>query len=127
MHTGLHALMQEISLTGKATVHGIYFDTGKAVVKAESGPALTEIEKLLANNSDMRIFVVGHTDSVGVFDNNIDLSQRRAAAVVEVLVAQHNIDRSRLDPHGVGPLAPASANTSEDGRAKNRRVEIVER
>lgn len=121
------ALLQEISLTGKATVHGIYFDTGKAAVKAESGPALAEIEKLLEKSADMRIFVVGHTDSVGDFGYNIDLSQRRAAAVVEVLVSQHHIDRSRLEPHGVGPLVPASANTSEDGRAMNRRVEIVER
>lgn len=121
------ALLQEISLTGKATVHGIYFDTGKAAVKAESGPALDEIEKLLEKSSDMRLFVVGHTDSVGDFGYNMDLSQRRAAAVVEVLVSQHHIDRSRLEPHGVGPLVPASANTSEDGRAMNRRVEIVER
>ncbi len=121
------ALLQEISLTGKATVHGIYFDTGKAVVKAESGPALAEVEKLLGKYSDMNIFVVGHTDSVGDFDYNIDLSQRRAAAVVEVLVSQHHIDRSRLEPHGVGPLVPASPNSSEEGRAGNRRVEIVER
>jgi outer membrane protein OmpA-like peptidoglycan-associated protein len=75
----------------------------------------------------MKIYVVGHTDSVGDFDYNIDLSRRRATAVVEVLVAQHGIDRGRLEPHGVGPLVPVSSNTSEDGRAKNRRVELVER
>ncbi len=121
------ALLQEISLTGKATVHGIYFDTGKAVVKAASGPALAEVDKLLEKDSDMKIFVVGHTDSVGDFDYNFDLSQRRAAAVVEVLVSQHSVNRNRLEPHGVGPLVPASTNTSEDGRARNRRVELVER
>ncbi len=121
------ALRQEISLTGKATVDGIYFDTGKAVVKAESGPALVEIEKLLRKDAEMKIFVVGHTDSVGKVDYNMNLSARRAAAVVEVLVSQHGVSRSRLEPHGVGPLAPSAANTSEDGRAKNRRVEIVER
>lgn len=121
------ALRQEISLTGKATVHGIYFDTGKAVVKAESGPALAEVVKLLKTDSNMNIFVVGHTDSVGDFDYNLDLSLRRAAAVVEDLVSQHSVSRSRLEPHGVGALVPAAANTSEDGRARNRRVEIVER
>jgi outer membrane protein OmpA-like peptidoglycan-associated protein len=121
------ALLQEISLTGKATVHGIYFDTGKAVVKDESGPALAEVRKLLDKDADMKIFVVGHTDSVGDFSYNLDLSRRRAAAVVEVLVSQHGVNRGRLEPHGVGPLVPASANTSEDGRARNRRVEIVER
>jgi len=121
------ALLKEINLTGKAAVYGIYFNTGKAVVKPESGPALAEIEKLLRKNSDMKIYVVGHTDSVGEFDYNMGLSQRRAAAVVEVLVATHGIDRGRLEPHGVGPLVPASTNTSEDGRAMNRRVELVER
>ncbi len=75
----------------------------------------------------MKIFVVGHTDYVGDFGYNMDLSRRRAAAVVEVLVSQYDVNGSRLDPHGVGPLVPAAANTSEDGRAMNRRVEIVER
>ena len=121
------ALLQEINLTGKAAVYGIYFDTGKAVVKPESGPALDEIAKLLQKNSDMKIYVVGHTDSVGEFDYNMGLSQRRAAAVVEVLVTQHGVDRGRLEPHGVGPLVPASTNKSEDGRSMNRRVELVER
>ncbi len=91
-------------------MHGIYFDTGKAVVKAESGPALVEIERLLGKDPDMKIFVVGHTDSVGDFGYNLDLSRRRAAAVVEVLVSQHSVNRSRLEPHGVGPLVPASGS-----------------
>ena len=121
------ALAKEIDLTGKVAVSGIYFDTGKAVVKPESGPALTEIAKLLQKNSGMKIYVVGHTDSVGEFDYNLGLSQRRAAAVVEVLVSKHGIDRTRLEPHGVGPLVPASTNKSEDGRSMNRRVELVER
>jgi outer membrane protein OmpA-like peptidoglycan-associated protein len=121
------ALLKEISLTGKAAVYGIYFDTGKDVVKPESAPALAEIVKLLQKQPAMKIYVVGHTDSVGKFDSNMDLSRRRAAAVVDVLVAQHGIDRARLDPHGVGPLVPALSNSSEDGRTKNRRVELVER
>ena len=121
------ALSREISLTGKAAVYGIYFDTGKAVVKAESAQALAGVEELLEKNSDMRIFVVGHTDSAGDFDYNIDLSQKRAAAVVEVLVSQHHIERGRLEPYGVGPLVPVATNTTDEGRARNRRVEIVER
>lgn len=121
------ALLKEISLTGKAAVYGIYFDTGKAVVKPESDPALVEIVKLLQQQPGMKIYVVGHTDSIGNFDYNMDLSRRRATAVVEVLVAQHGIHRGRLEPHGVGPLVPAATNTSEDGRARNRRVELVEK
>lgn len=119
-------LLQEISLTGKAAVYGIYFDTGKDVVRSESAPALTEIVKLLQKQPGMKIYVVGHTDSVGNFDYNLDLSRKRAAAVVEVLVTQHGIDHERLEPHGVGPLAPSATNSSDDGRAKNRRVELVE-
>jgi outer membrane protein OmpA-like peptidoglycan-associated protein len=121
------ALAREIGLAGKAAVHGIFFDTDQAVVKPESGPALAEVVKLLVANPSMKVFVVGHTDTVGQFDHNMDLSRRRAAAVVEVLVSQHGVDRGRLTPHGVGPLAPAASNRTDDGRATNRRVELVER
>ena len=121
------AMARDISLAGKAAVYGIYFDTGKAVVKPESGPALAEVVKLLDNNPGMKLFVVGHTDLVGSIDSNMDLSRRRAEAVVEVLVSERGVDRSRLDPHGVGPLAPAATNRTDEGRAKNRRVELVER
>jgi len=120
------ALAKEISLTGKVAVYGIYFDTGKAVVKPDSKPALEEIAKLLQNDPGMKIYVVGHTDSVGGFDANMSLSLARAEAVVQVLASQYGIDPGRLKAHGVGPLGPASTNRSEDGQAKNRRVELVE-
>jgi outer membrane protein OmpA-like peptidoglycan-associated protein len=121
------ALAQEISLAGKAAVYGIYFDTNKAEVKPESEPALAEVEKLLERNPNMKVFVVGHTDSVGEFDHNMGLSRRRAEAVVEVLVSKHGLDRGRLAAHGVGPLVPAASNRTDEGRAMNRRVELVER
>ena len=121
------ALAKEIDLAGRVAVYGIHFDTGKAVVKDESGPALEEVSRLLQRDPDLVVFVVGHTDSVGNVDDNIDLSRRRAAAVVEVLVQEHGVDRSRLDPRGVGPLVPVATNRSGDGRAENRRVEVVER
>jgi len=120
------ALVQEINLTGRVAVYGIFFDTGKAVVKPESEPALKEIEKLLKGNADMKIYVVGHTDSVGEFDYNMDLSRRRAEAVVQVLVSKYGVDIGRLKPHGVGPLVPTSSNRSDGGRTRNRRVELVE-
>ena len=120
------ALAKEISLTGKVAVYGIFFDTGKAVVKPESEPALAEITKLLKEDPDLKIYVVGHTDSVGKLDYNMNLSRKRAEAVVEVLVSKHGISSGRLKPHGVGPLVPASSNRSDDGRALNRRVELVE-
>jgi OOP family OmpA-OmpF porin len=120
------SLARQIGLAGKVSVYGIYFDTGKAVVKPESEPALVEIARLLENDPELRLYVVGHTDNVGGFDYNMDLSRARAAAVVEVLTSQHAVDPARLSAHGVGPLAPATSNGSEDGRAKNRRVELVE-
>jgi outer membrane protein OmpA-like peptidoglycan-associated protein len=120
------ALFQEIELTGKVAVYGIYFDTGKTVVKQESDPALKEIVKLLANQPGLKLYVVGHTDSVGAFDYNMNLSLGRAKAVVEVLVSKYGVDAGRLKAHGVGPLVPATSNRSDDGRARNRRVELVE-
>jgi outer membrane protein OmpA-like peptidoglycan-associated protein len=119
------ALAKEISLTGKVAVYGIHFDTGKAVVKSDSKPALEEIAKLLKKDTGLKIYVVGHTDSVGRFDSNMSLSMSRAEAVVRVLAKQYGIEASRLKAHGVGPLVPASTNRSEDGRALNRRVELV--
>ncbi len=120
------ALAKEINLTGKVAVYGIYFDTGKAVVKPDSKLALDEIAKLLKKDTSLKIYVVGHTDSVGSFDSNMSLSKARAEAVVDVLVKEYGIDSGRLKAHGVGPLVPASTNRSEDGRAMNRRVELVE-
>lgn len=120
------ALAKEISLTGKVAVYGIHFDTGKALVKPDSKPALEEIAKLLKEETGLKIYVVGHTDSVGTFDSNMKLSMARAEAVVDVLVKKYGIDSGRLKAHGVGPLVPASTNRSEDGRAVNRRVELVE-
>jgi len=120
------ALAQEINLTGKVAVYGIFFDTGKAAVKPESKPAFEEITKLLKKDPSLKIYVVGHTDSVGRFDANMDLSRRRAEAVVNVLVKQYGLNPGRLKAHGVGPLVPASANSTDEGRSKNRRVELVQ-
>jgi outer membrane protein OmpA-like peptidoglycan-associated protein len=71
--------------------------------------------------------VVGHTDNQGTLAYNLDLSKRRAAAVVKALVRQHGIAAGRLEGHGVGFLAPVAPNDSEPNRAKNRRVELVKR
>jgi len=116
-----------LKAAGHVEVPGIYFDTGKSVLKPESAAAVGEIAKLLKGDPAMKVFVVGHTDSVGLLDSNIQLSQARAEAVVQSLVAQHGIAAARLIGRGVGPLAPVASNEAEDGRAKNRRVELVTR
>jgi outer membrane protein OmpA-like peptidoglycan-associated protein len=112
--------------TGHVAVYGIYFDTGKSDVKPESDPALKEIAKLLAQDPMLKLYVVGHTDSVGQFDANMKLSQARADAVVKVLATKHGVAAARLKAAGAGPIAPVASNATEDGRAKNRRVELVE-
>jgi len=119
------SLANTINETGKAAVYGIYFDTGKSDIKPESEPAINEIAKLLKNNSALKLYVVGHTDNVGTFDSNIKLSQSRAASVVNALVSKNGIAAARLTPFGAGPTAPVASNTTEEGRAKNRRVELV--
>jgi len=119
------ALASDITRTGHSAVYGIYFDTGKADVKPESDAALKEIAKLLQQNAALKLHVVGHTDNVGQLASNMDLSHRRADAVVKVLTEKYGVAAARLDAQGVGPLAPVASNDSEDGRAKNRRVELV--
>ena len=119
------ALSQSIAATGKAAVYGIFFDTGKSVVKPESDPTLQEITKLLKQNVKLKLYVVGHTDNVGTLESNLKLSSDRAAAVVKALVGL-GIDAGRLKPAGVGPYSPDTSNRTEEGRAKNRRVELVE-
>jgi OOP family OmpA-OmpF porin len=119
------ALSASIAATGKAALYGIYFDTGKSVVKPESAPALEEIVKLLKQNASLTLYVVGHTDNVGALDFNLKLSTDRADAVVKALV-NRGIVASRLKGAGVGPYSPVASNRAEEGKAKNRRVELVE-
>lgn len=111
--------------TGKVALYGIYFDTGKAVLKSESKPALIEISKLLKADPDLKLYVVGHTDNVGKFETNMRLSMERAMAVVNALITQYAVSSTRLTGFGDGPTAPVASNETEEGKAMNRRVELV--
>jgi len=119
------SLAQDIRTTGHASVYGIHFDFNKATVKPESEQTLKEIAKLLKQNPKLNLYVVGHTDNVGKIAYNMKLSQTRAEAVVEALVTKHGVSLNRLNPYGVGPLTPVASNETEEGRAVNRRVELV--
>lgn len=121
------AMAEGIAETGSVALYGIYFDTDKAVVKPESAETIAEIAKLLKSDGKLALYVVGHTDDQGSLDYNLGLSRRRAQAVVEELVRKHGIAANRLTPAGVAMLAPKAPNDSEDGRARNRRVELVKR
>lgn len=120
-------LKQQIDAEGKALIYGIYFDTGRADIKAESKPTLDAIADLLKRNSDLLLYVVGHTDDTGDGVANVTLSKQRADSVVAALVKDYQIPATRLQGQGVGPYAPAANNTSEAGKQKNRRVELVKR
>ncbi|MDY0039812.1 MAG: OmpA family protein, partial [Desulforhabdus sp.] len=119
-------MAKKISDTGSIALYGIYFDFDKADLKTESQPTLEQIVGLLKDDPKLKLLVVGHTDNVGTFPFNMDLSQRRAAAVVNALTTQFGVEKSRLTPVGVSFAAPVASNRTEEGRAKNRRVELVE-
>jgi OOP family OmpA-OmpF porin len=119
------SLLAGLRATGHVQVPGIFFDTGKSVLKPESTAAVGEVAKLLAAEPDLKVFVVGHTDGVASVDLNLELSQARAEAVVRTLTAEHGIAAARMLARGVGPFAPVASNDAEEGRARNRRVELV--
>ena len=119
------SLANDINRTGHASVYGIYFDTAKADLKPESDATLKEIAKLLQGDPQLKLYVVGHTDNQGALDLNMDLSRRRAEAVLAALTTKYAVPAARLRAFGDGPYAPVASNDSEDGRAKNRRVELV--
>lgn len=118
-------MADSLSTTGSISLYGIFFDTDKADIKPESEPTLKEIAKLLTEAPKMSVIVVGHTDSQGAFDYNLDLSSRRANAVKAELAAKYGIAGDRLVAAGAGMMAPVASNDEEAGRAKNRRVVLV--
>lgn len=119
------AMGNDINNTGHVAVYGIYFDTGKAEIKPESDTAIAQISKLLRNNESLKLFVVGHTDNTGTIESNMKLSKDRADAVVNRLVTKYMIVPARLKSYGVASLVPVASNDTEEGKGKNRRVELV--
>ena len=124
LETNAGALADEINKSGRVAVYGINFDTGKATLKPESDKVLGEITTLMKNNPTRKLHLEGHTDNVGGKAVNQALSEQRAAAVVAWLV-KNGIGKDRLAAQGFGDTKPVADNSSEAGRAKNRRVELV--
>ena len=121
------SLADEIDKTGKVAVYGIYFDSDSADIKPESKDTLAEISKLLALRPELALYVDGHTDNEGTEEYNQTLSGERAQAVVDALVTQFEITADRVASRGFGESKPVAANDSVEGRAWNRRVELVAR
>jgi OmpA-OmpF porin, OOP family len=113
-----------IGADGRVVIYGLYFDFDKATIKPESSAQLNEMVAYLKADAKANVYVVGHTDSKGKLDYNIKLSTARAEAVTAALV-KAGINAERLSAKGLGPLAPLATNLTENGQAKNRRVELV--
>jgi len=120
------SMASNIADNGSVAIYGINFDTASSVIKPDSEPAIDEIAKLLTNNPALKVYIVGHTDMVGDAASNVRLSQARAQSVITALVSKHGIAAARLIAFGNGPYAPVASNKTDDGRAKNRRVDLVE-
>jgi OmpA-OmpF porin, OOP family len=119
------SLSDEIKKTGHVAVYGIHFDTGKATILPDSEDTLKQIATLLQNDSSLKLMVEGHTDNQGNAAANLALSERRATSVVAWLTA-HGAIASRLSAKGFGQTEPVADNSTDDGRAKNRRVELAQ-
>ncbi|PRY85028.1 OmpA family protein [Mongoliibacter ruber] len=116
---------REIKATGKALFYGIYFDTDKAYIKPESKATLEEMAKYLNSNLNVKVYIVGHTDNTGTLEHNQKLSEERAKAVINALTTDYKIPSENIEAKGLGPLSPIASNLDEEGKSKNRRVEMV--
>jgi OmpA-OmpF porin, OOP family len=124
---GAKDMAASIKASGKIDLYGILFDSAQATIKPDSKATLAEVASLLKSNPQLRLQIIGHTDSVGGADYNMDLSLRRAASVVSALVGQYGITADRLKSSGAGLTMPVASNDTEEGKAKNRRVELKAR
>ncbi|MEM6583184.1 MAG: OmpA family protein [Pseudomonadota bacterium] len=118
-------IQEGMTSTGKQAFYGLYFDTGESTLKDSSETELQLLADYLGDNTDTEYFIVGHTDNDGSYQSNLTLSFARAQSVVKALQDQYGLDVSKLTPIGIGPVSPVAANLTQDGKAQNRRVELV--
>lgn len=120
-------IKKEIEMQGSATIYGINFDSNSSNLKEQSQPVIAEIAKYLEKNPEISLYVVGHTDMDGSLEYNLKLSKDRARAVVDELTENYGISTSRLTSDGVGFLSPKASNITDEGKALNRRKELVKK
>jgi len=119
------AMESALAQTGKVDVYSIYFDFNSDRIREESEPTLADIARVLERHPDWGLTVNGHTDNVASDGYNLELSKRRATAVKDALVRKYRIAATRLSTAGFGESHPADTNDTVEGRARNRRVELV--
>jgi OOP family OmpA-OmpF porin len=122
---GGKTMKEQLKESGRVVTHGIFFDSGSDKIKGESYQTLKEIGQLLTDDPKLRISIEGHTDSDGTDEYNMTLSQKRAASVKNYLIANYNIAPERLQSKGWGESKPIDTNNTPEGKANNRRVELV--
>lgn len=110
---------------GKFSTTGILFDVNSSNIKPESYGSIKDIADVLKDNTNIRVKIIGHTDSDGDHANNVILSRKRAEAVKAMLESEFNIDASRMQTDGKGDAEPAASNSTPEGKAQNRRVEFI--
>jgi outer membrane protein OmpA-like peptidoglycan-associated protein len=120
-----HTLEQALKETGRADVYSIFFSFNSDQIRDESDPTLKEIAELLKRHPDWKLSVEGHTDGIAGDAYNMELSRRRAAAVKDALVKRYKVDEKLLTTTGYGKSRPKDTNDTLEGRARNRRVELV--
>jgi outer membrane protein OmpA-like peptidoglycan-associated protein len=120
-----NAILKELNETGKAILY-INFDSGKSTIKNESMPVVEQIIEMMNQAKDIKLSIEGHTDSDGKNESNLKLSEARAKAVVEA-ITKGGIDKSRLNSAGFGEEKPIADNNTEEGKSKNRRVELIKK
>ncbi len=121
------SIEKALQTSGKIDIYGIYFDFDSDRIKPESEPVLREIAKVMTDNPTWTLSVAGHTDNVGGDSYNLDLSKRRSASVKQALVTRYKVAPARLETSGYGASSPKATNKTLEGRAQNRRVELVKR
>jgi len=119
------SIYDALTKAGRWTTQGILFDTGKSDIKPESTPTLKQIAAALKEHPELKVEIQGHTDNVGKADANLKLSQARAEAVKNVLAAEYGVKADQLTAKGYGDTKPSADNKTAEGRANNRRVELV--
>lgn len=122
---GGKSMREQIEEEGKIVTHGILFDPGSSRIKAESYKTLKQIGQLLMDDEDLRLSIEGHTDSDGSEESNLTLSQNRANSVREYLISTYNVSSDRLKARGWGESKPIDTNKTPEGKANNRRVELI--
>ena len=118
-------LADKINSKGHIAIYDIHFDTGKSSIKPESTETLKNIAEYLNAHQNEKFLIVGHTDNTGNFDANLKLSSERAQTVMNALVSKYSVKAEQLKAYGDGQTAPVATNLTDEGKAKNRRVEIV--